>query len=133
MQLCSALVKIKGLIKISFFSSLFLKRARVTPNPFPMISKHVLVITVILFFSSFAHAIVDYANVFIDPDYVLSENFPVSLGAARLTIMEWAAQLNSQGPWCECIPLFSMREWTWLQIILLTSGSEQIRYPTFWW
>lgn len=76
-----------------------------------MISKHVLVLTVILFFSSFAHAIVDYANVFIDPDYVLGENFPASLGTAGLTILQWAEQLNSQGPWCECIPLPSIGEW----------------------
>lgn len=66
-----------------------------------MVLKHFFVLTVILFFSNLVHAIVDYVNVFIDPDYVLSENFPESLADARLTIMEWATQLNSEGPWCE--------------------------------
>jgi hypothetical protein len=52
------------------------------------------------------HSLVSYANDFVDPDYVLGKTWNVSsLGQktslAKETIVQWADDLNSQGPWSE--------------------------------
>ncbi|KAJ7591609.1 hypothetical protein C8J56DRAFT_754894, partial [Mycena floridula] len=41
-----------------------------------------------------------YANDFVDPDFILSRNFALSTAGAQDTIIGWADQLASQGPWC---------------------------------
>lgn len=40
-----------------------------------------------------------YSNDFVDPDWFLSRNFPQSTLGAQQTIVRWADELNTQGPW----------------------------------
>ena len=48
-----------------------------------------------------------YSNDFVDPDWFLSRNFSQSTLGAQQTIVRWADQLNTQGPWSELL-LMSM-------------------------
>lgn len=41
-----------------------------------------------------------YANDFVDPNYVIAGNFTNNTEAAQQTIVTWANELASQGPWC---------------------------------
>ncbi|KAH6903268.1 alginate lyase-domain-containing protein [Coprinopsis sp. MPI-PUGE-AT-0042] len=47
----------------------------------------------------FAASQTSYANEFVDPDWVLTGNFPDNTQAARDTIVKWASQLANEGPW----------------------------------
>ncbi|CAL1709711.1 unnamed protein product [Somion occarium] len=47
----------------------------------------------------FAHAVTDYANVFIDPDRVVAKSFNESTALAQKTIAQWADSLSIGGPW----------------------------------
>lgn len=49
----------------------------------------------------------DYANDFVNPDYVLAKTFNTSTAGAQATIVQWANDLASQGPWSERRVLFS--------------------------
>jgi hypothetical protein len=49
------------------------------------------------------HSFTSYANDFVDPDYILAKNFNSSTKAAQNTVVQWADELASQGPWSECI------------------------------
>lgn len=40
-----------------------------------------------------------YANVFVDPDFIVARQFPNSTLAAQQTIIGWAQELAGQGPW----------------------------------
>lgn len=40
-----------------------------------------------------------YANVFVDPDFIVAGQFPNNTLAAQQTIVGWAQQLAAQGPW----------------------------------
>lgn len=41
-----------------------------------------------------------YDNDWVDPDYILAGGFTNNTGAAQQTIIAWAEELASQGPWC---------------------------------
>lgn len=49
-------------------------------------------------------AITTYANVFYNPDYFAAGNFNQSTLYAQKTIVSWADDLASQGPWSKCMP-----------------------------
>lgn len=40
-----------------------------------------------------------YANVFVDPNYIVARQFANNTVAARQTIVSWAQELAAQGPW----------------------------------
>ncbi|TEB29271.1 hypothetical protein FA13DRAFT_1755638 [Coprinellus micaceus] len=40
-----------------------------------------------------------YANDFVDPDYILTRNYPTNTGLAQATINAWAKSLAGRGPW----------------------------------
>ncbi|KAK0205589.1 chondroitin AC/alginate lyase [Desarmillaria ectypa] len=44
-------------------------------------------------------AFTSYPNDFVDPDYILSGNFPPNTGDAQKMITQWALELASKGPW----------------------------------
>lgn len=46
-----------------------------------------------------SYALVSYSNVFIDPEFVLTEDLPDYTNEARETITKWAIELAAQGPW----------------------------------
>jgi len=44
-------------------------------------------------------AVTSYANVFVDPDYIVARQFPPNTLAAQKTIVSWAQELAAEGPW----------------------------------
>ncbi|KDR76943.1 hypothetical protein GALMADRAFT_119999 [Galerina marginata CBS 339.88] len=52
-------------------------------------------------FSIFSTAVAQtaYANDFVDPDYILAKNFSAQTGRAQATVVSWAKELASSGPW----------------------------------
>ena len=46
-------------------------------------------------------SLTSYANDFVDPAYALSKNFSNTTVEAQATIIQWAEDLASQGPWSE--------------------------------
>lgn len=42
-----------------------------------------------------------YANVFVDPDFIVARQFANNTLAAQQTIVSWAQELAGQGPWSE--------------------------------
>lgn len=40
-----------------------------------------------------------YANDFVDPTYAAAGQYPSNLGGAEDTIVAWAEEMNSYGPW----------------------------------
>jgi len=56
-----------------------------------------------LFFISKVSALVSYANEFVDPDYILAGNFSNKTWKAQVTIGNWAEDIATKGPWCECL------------------------------
>lgn len=55
----------------------------------------------VLSFAISSRAYVNYANDFIDPNYVLSKNFSATTIPAQQTILSWAEQSIVGGPWSE--------------------------------
>jgi len=57
----------------------------------------------ILFFlfipSGTAGSVTAYANDFVDLDYILAGSFAPQTERARMTILQWARSLASDGPW----------------------------------
>ncbi|KAJ7130403.1 alginate lyase-domain-containing protein [Mycena epipterygia] len=51
----------------------------------------------------FVHADVlpftNYANDFVDPNYIVGKNYPNTTGGAQASIVSWAEYLSSSGPW----------------------------------
>lgn len=45
-----------------------------------------------------------YANDFVNPDYILSNNFANNTGQARATITSWASSTAIGGPWSTTLP-----------------------------
>jgi hypothetical protein len=45
------------------------------------------------------HSLTSYANDFVDPDYILSKHFNSFTSEAQSSIIQWADDLTSQGPW----------------------------------
>lgn len=52
-------------------------------------------------FTSLTHAYINYANDFINPNYVLSKNFDNTTIPSQQTILAWADQSADGGPWSE--------------------------------
>ena len=40
-----------------------------------------------------------YANVFVNPDYIVARQLPNTTLAAQQTIISWAQELAGEGPW----------------------------------
>ena len=40
-----------------------------------------------------------YANVFVDPNFIVARQFANNTRAAQQTIVSWAQELAAQGPW----------------------------------
>jgi len=82
-----------------------------------------------MFSAAFSQNLTAYANDFVDPDYILSNNFGNNTKPSRDTIQTWAMTLASRGPWSEPLVLGS------LTIAVLTKTPfrryEQICYTTF--
>jgi predicted 3-demethylubiquinone-9 3-methyltransferase (glyoxalase superfamily) len=65
----------------------------------------------LLFLGNGAQAAVSYANVFVDPNYIVARQFPNNTLAAQQTIIDWAQELVSKGPWSACsFTVFSVVE-----------------------
>ena len=70
---------------------------------YPMSFSAVLTLATICFgWVSAVHSLTNYANVFIDPSYVLSSNFSATTLPARRTIVQWADASIAGSPWSEC-------------------------------
>ncbi|KAF7331536.1 Chondroitin AC/alginate lyase [Mycena kentingensis (nom. inval.)] len=71
-----------------------------------MFSNSILFLTTTLFIARAAatNPFAQYANEFVDPDYIASRvgQFPSNLGGAQATVFAWADELNSHGPWSAC-------------------------------
>lgn len=48
---------------------------------------------------SAAASYASYANVFVNPDFIVARQFANNTLAARQTIVSWAQELAAQGPW----------------------------------
>jgi hypothetical protein len=54
---------------------------------------------------------VSYANVFVDPNFIVARQFANNTLAAQQTIISWAQELAGQGPWSACsLRFFSVIE-----------------------
>ena len=53
----------------------------------------------VLSFATLGRAIVDYANDFVDPAYILAKKFPLNTIPAQQTILAWAEEAAVGGPW----------------------------------
>ena len=51
--------------------------------------------------STYNHSLVNYANVFVDPNYVIGKNYSSTTGLAQQTILRWADDSAQSGPWSE--------------------------------
>ena len=51
--------------------------------------------------STYNHSLANYANVFVDPNYVLGKNYSSTTGFAQQTILSWADDSAQGGPWSE--------------------------------
>lgn len=51
------------------------------------------------------HSLTSYANDFIDPDYIVGRKFPPNTEIAQKTIVQWADQYATLGPWSMCFAL----------------------------
>jgi hypothetical protein len=47
-------------------------------------------------------AAASYANVFVDPNFIVARHFANNTLAAQQTIVSWAQELAAQGPWSTC-------------------------------
>ena len=50
------------------------------------------------------HSLTSYANDFVDPDYIVGKQFPANTVIAQKTIVQWADQYATLGPWSMCLP-----------------------------
>jgi len=62
----------------------------------PLISTLFVLITLC---ASVVHSLTNYANVFVNPNFIIAGNFNVSTHIAQQTIVSWATQWAGQGPW----------------------------------
>ena len=53
------------------------------------------------------HSLTSYANVFVDPDYIVGKQFPTNTVIAQKIIVRWANQYAAMGPWSTCLVLLS--------------------------
>jgi hypothetical protein len=53
--------------------------------------------------ATYQHSLFNYANVFVDPNYVLSKNYSHTTFYAQQTILRWADDSTAGGPWSERI------------------------------
>ena len=51
------------------------------------------------------HSLTNYANDFVDPDYIVGKKFPSNTVIAQKTIVRWADQYATLGPWSMCFAL----------------------------
>ena len=51
------------------------------------------------------HSLTSYANDFVDPDYIVRKQFPTNTVIAQKTIVQWANQYATLGPWSMCSAL----------------------------
>jgi hypothetical protein len=61
-----------------------------------------LIYSLVLFGGNGEHvraAATSYANVFVDPDFIVARQFPNNTLAAQQTIVSWAQELAAEGPW----------------------------------
>ena len=49
------------------------------------------------------HSLTSYANDFVDPDYIIRKQFPTNTVIAQKTIVQWANQYATLGPWSTCL------------------------------
>ena len=49
------------------------------------------------------HSLTNYANDFVDPGYIVGKKFPSNTVIAQKTIVQWADQYASLGPWSMCV------------------------------
>ena len=49
------------------------------------------------------HSLTSYANDFVDPDYVVGKQFPANTVVAQRTIVQWADEYATLGPWSTCL------------------------------
>ena len=56
------------------------------------------------------HSLTSYANDFIDPDYIVGKRFPANTVIAQKTIVQWADQYATLGPWSMCLTLLNPQE-----------------------
>ncbi|KAI0342361.1 chondroitin AC/alginate lyase [Trametopsis cervina] len=49
--------------------------------------------------STYVHSLVNYADLFVDPTYVLSKNYSENTIFSQQTILQWAEQSTDGGPW----------------------------------
>lgn len=45
------------------------------------------------------HSLTSYANDFVDPDYIVAKQFPANTVVAQRTIVQWADEYATLGPW----------------------------------
>ena len=50
-------------------------------------------------FPTVVHSLTSYANDFVDPDYIVGKQFPANTVIAQKTIVQWANQYATLGPW----------------------------------
>ena len=48
------------------------------------------------------YSLTNYANDFVDPDYIVGKKFPANTAIAQRTIVRWADQYAAFGPWSTC-------------------------------
>jgi len=51
------------------------------------------------------HSLTSYANEFVDPDYIVEKQFPPNTVIAQNTIVQWANEYATLGPWSMCSAL----------------------------
>jgi len=57
------------------------------------------------------HSLTSYANDFVDPDYIVGKKFPANTAIAQKTIVQWADQYATLGPWSTCLVLLNTYPW----------------------
>lgn len=66
------------------------------------------------------HSYTSYANDFVDPNLILSKSFsPITIDAQK-TIISWADELSTQGPWST--PHMKLAHWLKILISSISTG-----------
>lgn len=63
------------------------------------------------------HSLTSYANDFVDPDYIIGKQFPTNTVIAQKTIVQWADQYATLGPWSMCLALAQLPAGVFLSIL----------------
>lgn len=69
---------------------------------------NLLTLTIVIASSTHTYAYVNYANDFVDPDYILAGNFSETTLPAQNTIRQWAEDSAAGGPWSAYLYLFQV-------------------------